>query len=184
MHVTIVLVIAGLAVLFMTVGALDDDRREVPERRRAPDARDVRHRRCAVACFGGSAAHPSFRHRPRHRAYDGEPQSSGTAVFCAGDAPEIDDRPLIEPRGDETRTLGFRIGAVEGDQVHADMPVDAGAPGKTVALATKCDLCHGRAAGPACVQMCPQGSATRISFSDSAAVARLFALAPASSEVR
>jgi Fe-S-cluster-containing hydrogenase component 2 len=37
-------------------------------------------------------------------------------------------------------------------------------------LATKCDLCVGRAAGPACVQMCPQGSAARISFKDLVAV--------------
>jgi len=35
-----------------------------------------------------------------------------------------------------------------------------------VELATKCDLCHGRPEGPACVQMCPQGSTLRISFKD------------------
>ncbi len=39
-----------------------------------------------------------------------------------------------------------------------------------IELATKCDLCIGRAAGPACVQMCPHGSATRISFKDLVAV--------------
>ena len=32
--------------------------------------------------------------------------------------------------------------------------------------ATKCDLCLGRPEGPACVQMCPHGSAKRISFKD------------------
>src|SRR5579872_1570296 len=37
---------------------------------------------------------------------------------------------------------------------------------KNVDLATKCDLCVGRSAGPACVQMCPHGSAVRISFKD------------------
>ncbi len=38
--------------------------------------------------------------------------------------------------------------------------------GKHVELATKCDLCFGRSDGPACVQMCPHGSAVRISFKD------------------
>ena len=38
--------------------------------------------------------------------------------------------------------------------------------GKHVELASKCDLCFGRADGPACVQMCPHGSAVRISFKD------------------
>jgi CRP-like cAMP-binding protein/Fe-S-cluster-containing hydrogenase component 2 len=38
--------------------------------------------------------------------------------------------------------------------------------GKPVELAAKCDLCLGRADGPACVQMCPHGSAVRISFKD------------------
>jgi len=38
--------------------------------------------------------------------------------------------------------------------------------GKPVELATKCDLCLDRPEGPACVQMCPHGSAVRISFTD------------------
>jgi Fe-S-cluster-containing hydrogenase component 2/CRP-like cAMP-binding protein len=38
--------------------------------------------------------------------------------------------------------------------------------GKAVELAAKCDLCLGRPEGPACVQMCPHGSAKRISFKD------------------
>jgi len=41
---------------------------------------------------------------------------------------------------------------------------------KDIELATKCDLCVGRADGPACVQMCPHGSARRISFKDLVAV--------------
>jgi CRP-like cAMP-binding protein/Fe-S-cluster-containing hydrogenase component 2 len=36
--------------------------------------------------------------------------------------------------------------------------------------ATKCDLCYTREEGPACVQMCPHGSAVRIPFRDLAAV--------------
>ncbi len=40
------------------------------------------------------------------------------------------------------------------------------ADGKPVEIATKCDLCLTREAGPACVQMCPHGSAIRISFKD------------------
>jgi Fe-S-cluster-containing hydrogenase component 2 len=38
--------------------------------------------------------------------------------------------------------------------------------GKPVELATKCDLCLTRPEGPACVQMCPHGSAVRVSFKD------------------
>jgi CRP-like cAMP-binding protein/Fe-S-cluster-containing hydrogenase component 2 len=38
--------------------------------------------------------------------------------------------------------------------------------GKHAELATKCDLCFGRPEGPACVQMCPHGSAVRISFKE------------------
>jgi CRP-like cAMP-binding protein/Fe-S-cluster-containing dehydrogenase component len=38
--------------------------------------------------------------------------------------------------------------------------------GKPVELASKCDLCLTRPEGPACVQMCPHGSAVRISFKD------------------
>jgi CRP-like cAMP-binding protein/Fe-S-cluster-containing hydrogenase component 2 len=38
--------------------------------------------------------------------------------------------------------------------------------GKPVEVATKCDLCLTRSEGPACVQMCPHGSAVRISFKD------------------
>jgi Fe-S-cluster-containing hydrogenase component 2 len=40
------------------------------------------------------------------------------------------------------------------------------ADGKAVEVATKCDLCLTRPEGPACVQMCPHGSAVRISFKE------------------
>jgi CRP-like cAMP-binding protein/Fe-S-cluster-containing hydrogenase component 2 len=53
----------------------------------------------------------------------------------------------------------------------AEMDAWSAAPGKYINLATKCDLCVGRAAGPACVQMCPHGSAVRISFKDLETVA-------------
>jgi Fe-S-cluster-containing hydrogenase component 2/CRP-like cAMP-binding protein len=46
--------------------------------------------------------------------------------------------------------------------------------GTTIQLATKCDLCAGRDDGPACVQMCPQGCAERIDFTDELEVKRLF----------
>ena len=47
---------------------------------------------------------------------------------------------------------------VEKDEKRAD--------GKNIEVATKCDLCLTRPEGPACVQMCPHGSAVRISFKD------------------
>ena len=50
---------------------------------------------------------------------------------------------------------------------------------RDISLATKCDLCFGRAAGPACVQMCPHGSAVRISFKDQDVVAATLSGEPA-----
>jgi CRP-like cAMP-binding protein/Fe-S-cluster-containing dehydrogenase component len=38
--------------------------------------------------------------------------------------------------------------------------------GKPREDATKCDLCHTRPEGPACVQMCPHGSSVRVSFKE------------------
>lgn len=52
---------------------------------------------------------------------------------------------------------------------------DSPATGTRINLATKCDLCIGRDAGPACVQMCPHGAAVRVNFKDSDRVGALFA---------
>jgi CRP-like cAMP-binding protein/Fe-S-cluster-containing hydrogenase component 2 len=46
---------------------------------------------------------------------------------------------------------------------------------RDIELATKCDLCIGRDEGPACVQMCPHGSAIRVDLKDPAVVQSLFA---------
>ncbi|MBA2260425.1 MAG: cyclic nucleotide-binding domain-containing protein [Acidobacteria bacterium] len=46
--------------------------------------------------------------------------------------------------------------------------------GRDIQLATKCDLCVGRDEGPACVQMCPHGSAVRVDLKDAAVVRDLF----------
>jgi len=53
-----------------------------------------------------------------------------------------------------------------------EVPYSSPALNREIDLATKCDLCLGRPAGPACVQMCPHGSAVRISFKDMVAVSR------------
>ncbi len=47
-----------------------------------------------------------------------------------------------------------------------EVPYASPTVNRDIDLATKCDLCLGRTQGPACVQMCPHGSATRISFKD------------------
>ena len=54
------------------------------------------------------------------------------------------------------------------------VPFDSPRVGRSIDLATKCDLCVDRAEGPACVQMCPHGSARRVNFKDDAHVAALF----------
>jgi Fe-S-cluster-containing hydrogenase component 2 len=51
-----------------------------------------------------------------------------------------------------------------------EVPFESPTLKREIKLATKCDLCLGRPAGPACVQMCPHGSAVRISFKDLATV--------------
>jgi CRP-like cAMP-binding protein/Fe-S-cluster-containing hydrogenase component 2 len=51
---------------------------------------------------------------------------------------------------------------------------DSPTVGEPINLAMKCDLCVGRAAGPACVQMCPHGAAVRVSFKQHDLVDRLF----------
>lgn len=51
-----------------------------------------------------------------------------------------------------------------------EVPFSSPTLSRDIDLATKCDLCIGRTEGPACVQMCPHGSAIRISFKDFTAV--------------
>ena len=53
-----------------------------------------------------------------------------------------------------------------------EVPFNSPALGKTIELATKCDLCIGRPAGPACVEACPHGSAVRLSFKNLDTVVR------------
>ncbi len=66
---------------------------------------------------------------------------------------------------------------VNGCPWHNIVPVPFYSPrlGRQIELATKCDLCVGRDEGPACVQMCPHGSAVRVDFKDPAVVQTLFA---------
>ena len=59
-----------------------------------------------------------------------------------------------------------------------DVPFHSPVLGRDIELATKCDLCLGRPQGPACVQMCPHGSAVRISFKDPALVSRTLSDVP------
>jgi CRP-like cAMP-binding protein/Fe-S-cluster-containing hydrogenase component 2 len=56
----------------------------------------------------------------------------------------------------------------------SQVPYDSPAVGKTIDLPNKCDLCLGRAEGPACVQMCPHGAAVRVSFKDLPTVVHTF----------
>jgi Fe-S-cluster-containing hydrogenase component 2 len=53
------------------------------------------------------------------------------------------------------------------------VPYDSPSVGARINLASKCDLCIGRSAGPACVQMCPHGAAIRINFKDIPGMQRL-----------
>ena len=54
------------------------------------------------------------------------------------------------------------------------MPYDSPTVGQNINLAMKCDLCVGRDAGPACVQMCPHGAAVRVSFKQQDLIDSLF----------
>lgn len=55
-----------------------------------------------------------------------------------------------------------------------EVPFESPVVKKQVDLPTKCDQCIGREAGPACVQICPHGALTRISFKDMPQVVRTF----------
>jgi Fe-S-cluster-containing hydrogenase component 2 len=92
------------------------------------------------------------------------------------------------PTGAISRPLGTRevvinadtcIGChrcVNGCPWHNIVPVpyDSRTLGRRIELATKCDLCVGRGAGPACVQMCPHGSAVRVDPRDPESIRGLF----------
>lgn len=54
------------------------------------------------------------------------------------------------------------------------VPAEKTAANQKGQLAYKCDLCVGRKAGPACVQMCPHGAAIRIDFKQHDRVHALF----------
>ena len=93
------------------------------------------------------------------------------------------------PTGAITRPLGTREVVIDDDTCIGcgncvrrcpwdnilTVPHDSPKVGGSIQLATKCDLCVGRADGPACVQMCPQGCAQRVNFKDQAQVEALFA---------
>ena len=70
----------------------------------------------------------------------------------------VDDATCIGCSNCAKRCPWGNIVMVETDETRPD--------GHPVELASKCDLCVGRKAGPACVNACPHGSAVRISFKD------------------
>jgi len=55
-----------------------------------------------------------------------------------------------------------------------EVPFESPVVKKHVDLPTKCDQCIGRSDGPACVQICPHGALTRISFKDMPQVVKTF----------
>jgi Fe-S-cluster-containing hydrogenase component 2/CRP-like cAMP-binding protein len=93
------------------------------------------------------------------------------------------------PTGAITRPLGTREVAIDADTCIGcgncvrrcpwdnilTVAYDSPKVGESIQLAIKCDLCVGRAEGPACVQMCPHGCAQRVNFKDAAQVEALFA---------
>jgi CRP-like cAMP-binding protein/Fe-S-cluster-containing hydrogenase component 2 len=92
------------------------------------------------------------------------------------------------PTGAISRPLGTREVAIDRDTCIGcgrcvrrcpwgnilQVPYDSPTVGKKIDLASKCDLCLGRAAGPACVQMCPHGAAVRVDFKEDDQIEALF----------
>ena len=92
------------------------------------------------------------------------------------------------PTGAITRPLGTREVTINPDVCIAchncsrrcpwgniiEVPFESPVVHKQVDLPTKCDQCIGRDDGPACVQICPHGALTRISFKDMPQVVRTF----------
>jgi CRP-like cAMP-binding protein/Pyruvate/2-oxoacid:ferredoxin oxidoreductase delta subunit len=92
------------------------------------------------------------------------------------------------PTGAITRPLGTREVTINPDVCIAchncsrrcpwnniiEVPFESPVVKKHVDLPTKCDQCIGRSDGPACVQICPHGALTRISFKDMPQVVKTF----------
>jgi CRP-like cAMP-binding protein/Fe-S-cluster-containing hydrogenase component 2 len=92
------------------------------------------------------------------------------------------------PTGAITRPLGTREVTINPDVCIAchncsrrcpwnniiEVPFESPVVKKQVDLPTKCDQCIGREDGPACVQICPHGALTRISFKDMPQVVKTF----------
>lgn len=132
---------------------------------------------CVRACADTHGGTPRFiREGPRFRQW-----SVPTACYQCTD-------PVCMigcPTGAITRPVGTREVTINRDTCIGchncvrrcpwdniiEAPYRSPALRRDISLATKCDLCLGRAAGPACVQMCPHGSAVRISFKDQETVA-------------
>jgi Fe-S-cluster-containing hydrogenase component 2 len=99
-----------------------------------------------------------------HRAGNGEVYIESTCIGC-GNCERNCPYGVIQ-MGSETKDrpslwmwMLLGLGRAPGSEVHAK--------GKDVIKkAVKCDMCHGRAEGPACVQACPTGAALRMGPED------------------
>ena len=154
-------------------GLRPDSRRE-----RAADRPQHLHalRRLRARLFGHARRHAAIRPR-RHQVPPVERAAGLLSVHRSGLHDRVPDRRHLaaarHARGDDQQRHLHRL-----SQLRQALPVGehrrrafhSPTLGRDIDLATKCDLCIGRPQGPACVQMCPHGSAVRISFKDPALV--------------
>ena len=74
----------------------------------------------------GEELAPPLGHRAELGAADREAERDGVPGLGLHLASERHDRPLREPEGFEARLFRLRVGGSEGEEVDADVPVDAG----------------------------------------------------------
>jgi Fe-S-cluster-containing hydrogenase component 2 len=113
-----------------------------------------------------------------HRGPDGEVFIDETCIGCGNcqrncpyDVIRLDSRPPDKPDLISWLLFGVGPGPGEPDEAWRAKNKPKGAEPPKVAI--KCDMCIGKAGGPACVRACPTGAAIRVSPEEFLTVKRM-----------
>ncbi|HEX7943919.1 MAG TPA: NAD(P)-binding domain-containing protein [Phenylobacterium sp.] len=114
------------------------------------------------------------------RGPDGEVFINDTCIGCGNcqracpyGVIQMDKPPPPKPSLFQWMLFGRGPGPGEPDYEWRKKAAKAGGGGESPKLAIKCDMCSGKAGGPACVRACPTGAAIRVSPDAFLSVARI-----------